>query len=422
MQLNLFPFTRHKTITKYLLSSFLSLPVSLFTGFLTFKIIDPYFLGVWTTIAVFESYLIFLRLGIVNGMNRELPFALGSGKKDEATAYAQTTLAFTVLNILMVIVLTPIILTQFELNAIYLSVITVFFIRIVLSFYTTYLTGTFRSDDNFNKLSDIQFIMLLLRLFLSPLILVGFNGYLIMELILIIVNAGLLHYYRPFRIKPKFHSTAFKNLLKIGLPLFITSTLIGVIDTFPRLYIIKFGDERLMGLYAPVLMLISTVAMLPNILSTYMYPKFSFQFGKTNDVNNMWQQLKKIYLLSFVFILVIILVSFFLLEYFVYFFPKYADSLPYLKLSLLICPFVMYKIGTMLFAVLKDYKYLIFYVIIYAGIQIMSLLLFSLKISDVLDIVIYSQVLTTACLFLVSLMMNYYIIFIRQITPATVKS
>ena len=400
-------FTRHKTISKYLLSSFLSLPVSLAVSFITFRKIDPYLLGVWTTVATFETYATFIRIGIVNGMNRELPFALGAGNKETAIKYAETTLSFTLINILFVLLVAPYFIFHLELSSVFIACIGVILVRITTTFYTSYLAGTFRSDDQFDKLSNIQFVMLIIKLVSCPLIFFGIYGFLIMELILVIVNTLLLHRFRPFHIKPKFHPEAFKSLLKIGLPLFITSSLIGFIDTLPRLYIINFGDVKMMGLYAPILMFLSYISMFPNVLSTYLYPKLSFKMGESSDSLAVWKKFKKMNVVSLIVILAMTIVIYLTIDYFVFFFPKYSESVPYLKISVIAYPFVLFKLGHMFNAILKKINYMFLYAIVYGLIQISTLFIFSNLIKDVLRIVVYSQIVTFFLMFLFSLLMSY---------------
>lgn len=166
---NFLSLFKNKVLFKYISSSFLSIPVSLITGFISFRSIDPYFMGIWATLIMFETYASFLRLGVVNGMNRELPHALGAGKKDTAEKYAETTFAFTIIDIAFVLIISIAILWYHPFNKMYVAGIIVCASRIALSFYISYLTGTFRSDDNFNKLSNIQFALLVLKLILCQI-------------------------------------------------------------------------------------------------------------------------------------------------------------------------------------------------------------------------------------------------------------
>jgi hypothetical protein len=53
-------------------------------------------MGVWHTLLIVLSYLGVVRLGIVNGMGRELPFALGRGDVEAGRRIAATTLLYNV--------------------------------------------------------------------------------------------------------------------------------------------------------------------------------------------------------------------------------------------------------------------------------------------------------------------------------------
>ncbi len=158
-----------KVALKFISSSFLSLPVSLIVSFITFRNIDPYLMGIWQTMLIFETYAGILRFGVVNGMNRELPFHLGMGKNDEAKSFAETTLFYSLGNIILLWIIVPLIITNFEFNAVYFACLSVALIRVSLSFYISYLSGTFRSNDQFNNLSNIQFVVLISKLLCSLL-------------------------------------------------------------------------------------------------------------------------------------------------------------------------------------------------------------------------------------------------------------
>lgn len=401
-----------KVLLKILSSSFLSLPVSIAISFLTYRMIDPYFMGIWATMTVFETYAGVLRLGVINGMNRELPHAMGEGKKDEAIKYAQTALAYNLFATFILWLIVPFLITNFEFNNTYLICIGVNLIRVSLSFYTTYISGTFRTTDNFNKLSNIQFVMIGVHLLLSPLIyFFKFDGYLIMQLFMVIINALLLHKYRPFHIKPNFNFNSFIKLIKIGIPLFISSYIVGFIDTLPRLFIIKFGDETMLGLFSPILLVISTLSLLPNTLGTYYYPKFSYQYGKTGDAKNMLNTLMKIFGGSFLLLIPFVIGGYFLIDELDKVFPKYAGSIPYLKISLFIAPFTLAKLGNYISVVLKKVDFLTYHVVFYAVYQISTLaILYIFYTKDVLMVSVLSIVFTYILLFFTSIILNYKLV------------
>ncbi|MBM4355455.1 MAG: hypothetical protein FJ109_16985, partial [Deltaproteobacteria bacterium] len=68
---------------------------SLASGFLVYRWLPPYYMGIWQTMVLVQTYCSFLTLGVANGMNRELPYVLGRGEVDRGRAMAATTMAFS---------------------------------------------------------------------------------------------------------------------------------------------------------------------------------------------------------------------------------------------------------------------------------------------------------------------------------------
>jgi O-antigen/teichoic acid export membrane protein len=401
----------NRVILKFLSSTYLSLPVSIAVSFITLRKIDPYLMGVWSAMTIIETYANVLRLGVVNGMNRELPYYIGLGKIDEALTYARSTLGFSLMNSLVLLLIVPFVLFKFELNATYIACLIVTVARTTLSFYTTYLAGTFRTSDHFNKLSNIQFIGLTSKVFLIPLIIFfGFKGFLIMELFLSVINAILLHRFRPFHIKPELNRKVIILLMKTGVPLFITSYIVSAIETFPRLYIVYYSNEKMLGLYAPVYMIINAISLLPSTIGTYFYPRLTYLFGKNQDAKEIWRKMIKVYIYATLAILLIICIGYLLMDEVVQFFPKYADALPYMKLGLLVGPFVLSKLGNLIHIVMKKVQFMGIYVIMFAFFQGLSLFLLHKFLSDILLCAVMSQVFTSFCLFITSFILNQKVV------------
>ena len=91
-------------------------------------------------------------------------------------------------------------------------------------------------------------------------------------------------------------------------------------------------------------------------------------------------------------------------------FRSYTDALPYLALSLLTCPFILYKLGNILSVILKRLDYMFAYIIAYAFFQLTSLLALSLMFTDILKIVILSQIITAVFMLITSLLMNFLLV------------
>lgn len=401
---------KYKTLTAYLNSTIILFFVGLVSSFVSYRYIEPDLMGIWVTLITFEVYFTFIRLGIPNGMNRELPYALGTGDKDKAMQYASTTMAYSIFCALLVLIIAPVFMlySNFNFSSInYWIVFCVVLFRMVTEPYSTYLSGTFRTNDNFDRLSRIQYIQSLIRLSLIVLVVYfHFKGYVLMQFIIATTNLMQLHMVRPFHIKPKFVWDAFKDLLKVGFPIFIISYLIGAIESLPRLFLIRNATSHEMGLLSPVLLLLSATAVIPMTIANYLYPKFSFSLGKYKNVSVLRKKMMYIYGISFIISIIISLMVYFFIDSLIGLFPKYRDSSQYIKIACIAVLFISYKLGTTLPIVLKKWKWLWIYTITYAMAQIGSLYVFNKYIQDKLSVVIFSMIFSGFILFLFSILMT----------------
>ena len=389
--------------------------VRLLTGVVTYRYIVPELLGIWASFTTFTTIAQFLRLGIPNGMNRELPFSLGRNDNEKAYQYASTTLFYSFFTILIIIICAVVFFVTFDFSNRYnyedeykLAAV-VFFITLAVEPYTTYLTGTFRSNDSFNKLSWVQIINAVLNV--ATIILVvfyGFKGYVIRELTLSISNLVLLHIWRPLdNIKPVFHKDIFITLFKTGFPIFIIGYLASFIDTIPRLFIIKYGTTVELGIYSPIILIMGIVFLIPNTLTSYLYPKFSSAYGAGQPRIYFWKRMKLIMLSSLMIGMVSIVGIYLLIDKVMLFFPNYLPAVPYIKMASFGMIFIGYKLGTTVCVVFKEYKWMLANSIVYGITMLLSIFILYQFYSDILTIVSYALVSASVCMFVFSIIMVY---------------
>ena len=103
-------------------------------------------------------------------------------------------------------------------------------------------------------------------------------------------------------------------------------------------------------------------------------------------------------------------IGYFFIDYFAYYFPKYKDSLPYLKLSLLICPFVFFRLGNMLNVLLKNYTFMVYFSVFYGIIQLLSIYIISRIETDLINVIIYSQIVTSLLVLIFGIILNRILI------------
>lgn len=408
---------RQKTPIYFVNSTIFVTLVGLITSVITYRYVAPDYLGIWVTLTTFTVYTTFLRLGIPNGMNRELPYFLGKNDTEKAYSSAETTLAYSfyITGVLTLLALGFIFFFDYgkygTYEVSYRHAMYVIVFQVISEPYSTYLSGTFRTNDNFKKLSDIQMIISLVRLVSVVFVYFwGFQGYLLREFVCSLVNLALLHIWRPLpQIKPKFSLPIFKNLFSVGFRMFLVSYAASFIGTLPRLFIINDGTSKELGLFSPVIMILTMVVLIPNTLNQYLYPKFSFAYGENSDRVVLWKKILLVYVLSVIISLVVSIIIYFSIDYIIRIFPDYTEAAPYIKLACLPALFVGYNLGNVLCVVLKEWKWLWIYTILYGILQLSSLYLIGYFVNDALETVIYSLLITYMIMFFYSIYITYRI-------------
>ena len=235
-----------------------------------------------------------------------------------------------------------------------------FWIVVLIEPYTTYLSGTYRTSDNFDRLSKLQiWKSIIASITILLLVIWGFEGSLMRHFIISIFDPIYLHIYRPIKkLAIKFDFSIFKKLFVVGFQLFITSYASNFIDTLPRLFVIQNGSSLDVGLFSPVIILVSTILLVPNVISQYLYPTFSYALGKGYDRIYFWNKLKPILLISLVIGVVAVGGAVLLVDPVLSIFPKYLDSALYIKVSCIGFVFLGYKVCTMLCSIFKEWKWL----------------------------------------------------------------
>lgn len=281
---------------KYLLSSaslFISvtLGVKVLTALSNFVILawlHPELMGIWQILIVVRSYATILGLGVVNAMNRELPYLLGCGDINGAEKVAGSSYFYTVgvsfLGIFLFWIYGLIYPPEDEnwRNASYAAAFVWF-----SSNYRTYLEGTFRTGAQFNALSRCNLIEALFALVALPMVAwYGFEGFLLRSILVSLLGIGILHYVRPMRVKPNLNFANLQKLIIVGMPLFFNAYLLALANGIDRLFLADFGVQEV-GLFTPVEAIFTMMATFPQALASYFYPKMTFDYGRTFDKNKI---------------------------------------------------------------------------------------------------------------------------------------
>jgi O-antigen/teichoic acid export membrane protein len=335
--------------------------VQILANFFVLSYIRPEKMGIWNSVILFQTYALFFQAGTVNGLNRELPYEFGRNNDSAARELARTAQSFSIFSILLGLVAGIIVL--FSLDSadplIRISLIAVVCLT-VFKFYEDYLTSTFRSSQSFIHLGWIYVFRGLLGLATLPLIIfMEFNGYLIRIILVSALMLLALHLYRP--VKPGFGLSlkVLKRILATGIPIFILGYLFNSSATFDRVWLLKYEGTEMVGFYTLALLVYGAFQTLPLALANYIYPRFSFDVGRSTDKGILWKKAGRVNALMFLIMLPVGITGYFLIPFLVSeFFPAYTPGIRASQIILFASVFSGSSIGVNLLWSMKAWKWM----------------------------------------------------------------
>jgi O-antigen/teichoic acid export membrane protein len=304
------------------------------------RCVAPSTLGLFNGIGLVIGYTPLFHLGILDGLNRELPRYVGKGDQQHAKDLAAAAQAWaiavgTILGVALLMVAGwQLAHGKFMLAFGWLTnAITAF-----LYLYTGYLQMTYRTSQDFARLALVGVLGNAVALVLVVLVaFLNFYGLCLRAIIVSVLSVLLLYYSRPLRVGPRWNLGHLKHLLTIGAPILGVNYLYAFWGLLNATLVLRFMGTEGMGLYAIVAMASSSFELLPNAVEQVLYPRMSEQFGRTNQVHDLGAIWHKPMLLTVVAMVPMTVLSWWLAEPVVrWVAPAYVGAVPAIQWSLLL--------------------------------------------------------------------------------------
>ncbi len=330
---------------------------------LAFRWIDPVSMGVWHSLLLACSYLTVLRLGVTNGMGRELPYALGSGDVARARRIAATALACNAASSALVCAAFLVPLLWFSSTTWRLGLVAMAAVG-ASNLYLAYLSATFRSDSDFALLARVHYLQAALALLMPVAVYaLGFPGLCLHGALQSIVVTGFAHARRPLRVPLRFEPAVARELLATGLPLFVASYLQVLATGFDRVILLQRSGVSAVGYYAPALAVLGALGVVPGAVATYVYPRMSYALGQGRTPRALGQMALAAAAVSIAAGLPVAVLGWYAAPAAIErFFPQYGASIPAVRWSLVAGVLWGLTSLTTLFGSLKAWRSLALYV------------------------------------------------------------
>jgi len=381
-------------------------------GLIVVGIIAPKLYGTFTGIGIIMGYLPILQFGVMNGLNRELPYYLGKGEIVKAKEYAAVVQFYELfLSTASFLILTFIsIYFFFESQYLYAAAFFTYAISSVHEFIGVhYLRVLFRTNSDFNKLSTITLISTLVSL--VGVILVWkwtFYGVCLRVISTVLVELYFLWRWKPFFVFPKWDFDILKEVVKVGFPIFIVGIVSVLWITLQNTFVLRFGGVEQFGFFSLAIMVEGSVGLVAYSIEQVIYPKMSFEYGSGKGVKDLLKLSTKPIFYTFIFLIPSIIIGWVLLPYFVDFvLPKYSEGVDAARWTLLLLLISIFGVNNCIFNVLKKQKDLLISLII--GIIAFLSTLFILYYTKGFSLVFFPQAMIVGKI--VQLSIGYFFIF-----------
>ena len=259
-------------------------------SFMVARLAGPERLGYLNTMGLFLAYLPICLLGILNGLNRELPLLVGQKQVAVAKALADTAWWWTRLVAIVAgagLATAGIVLCvkgQVKLG----QACCTYALISPLTLLAQGIEVTYRTGGEFLKLSKYRLAIALLGIASVPLLWASsWWGLLARVALLSAAYFWLLYRGRPIRFCASFNKQAWTRLARVGLPIFIVGYLFVIFSALDQTLVVQLLGVKQLGLYTPAIQVAAGLGVLPSSISQVLYPRMCEAYGRTDSARSL---------------------------------------------------------------------------------------------------------------------------------------
>ncbi len=258
------------------------------SGFLVVRMVEPEMYGTFSGVGVYMGYILLGHGGIINGLNRELPYKLGQGNDDEAKQMASSVF-------FIAIIISLLASSIFALSGIWHlhqgnSLLGWVFMGYAFMACTHLMNAQFlpvlyRTNKDFDSLSKQNIYFGIGNLLSVVLVWIfGFWGLVLRGIVLSLYQFILLFKKKPYVLKLKFNINDYKVLLKTGIPIFLVGHVGPIWTTIINNIIYSTGGALNFGLYAISNIVMGAIGIIPGAFGQVIYPRMAVMLGQGKSV------------------------------------------------------------------------------------------------------------------------------------------
>ncbi len=301
------------------------------------KKLGPETWGVWQLLYLILAYSSFIHLGVINGMNREIPVLNGRGDQKNASMIRAVSLGSVLASSMMAgLVIFIFALTIDTMTA----AVSLRWMPMLLIIYLLhrYLEVYLRSDKLFGHVSLQQLLLAVaFPTFAIPLLSVHeLSGYIVGQTIALGLTCLFIIKISPVCLKLRFSLTETIRLLKIGFPIMTAGILYALMMTVDRVIISTLLTMQHLGYYSLSILVMGSLSLIPLVVGQQIYPRMAEAWGYTSECKELVPWIRRQVFMSISLTAPMILAAYIILPPIVnHFLVEYSSGITAMKITLI---------------------------------------------------------------------------------------
>ena len=261
--------------------------ITLITAILFRRFLGPMQTGIWTTLQILVDYSKYATFGVMDAVNREIPYQVGKKDENRATEIKNLAFSFVISSSILVsggIALFALLMRNHFSQEVFAGLLMVSGV-IVLQRINNLMVSVLRCYKKFDVEASLTIVSAIVNgVFVASLSyffkIYGFIWAMILSLAFNIVFLRLRHNYQ---FQWNLSWAKLKPLVAFGAPLMALGLLTTFLRSFDKIVIAKFLGFEAMGHYSIAQMACSYVSNFAISVAIVLLPHFQEKFGEKDD-------------------------------------------------------------------------------------------------------------------------------------------
>ena len=300
------------------------------------KKLGPATWGIWQLLYLILAYSSFIHLGVINGMNREIPVLNGRGDQQSASLIRAVSLGFVLASSMLAGLAIFIFALSIDTMT---AAVPLRWMPMLLIMYLLhrYLEVYLRSDKLFGHVSLQQLLLAVaFPVIAIPLLSVHeLSGYIVGQTIAIGLTCLFIIKISPVCLKLRFRLTETIRLLKIGFPIMTAGILYTLMMTVDRVIISTLLTMQQLGYYSLSILVMASLSLIPLVVGQQIFPRMAEAWGRTSKSKELIPWIRRQVFMSISLTAPMVLAAYIILPPIVkHFLVEYTSGITAMKITL----------------------------------------------------------------------------------------